>query len=1020
MSINLGNVVGLLRSQTPPTKKYLLWAKVLNPTFPDIVEINYWDEVSLAWTPVTDSTTQYWLRPVISIATAPPVSPVEGDRHLVAPTGATGAFSGKEDQVATWRNLAWVFTIPLDGYIVSNRAEVNKLYDYRGTYGSGGDWFENDFQVPIAPGTYIPSTEKGAALGVVPLDVNTKILFNYINGSTLPFTPINPGDWLGGTDNVWSALEQVRTLAAIGASVLTNGSGTTASGTTLNLGGSLSADANLIIPASTFVKFTDNLAQESYLRTGRNVNLFETVGLYRNDSIPADTLALTIKNTEFRSFITQNIGTIGSTLLINGTGQLLSSIGGGGVNQSDITNQYATGITITQAGTGRFFGAAADYSAQYTNRSYIDKGFADATYISILAGDYWSRSSGGILTSPNVIDFSTYSLTFTGTTGQIFFSSDGYIDFTTTGLSGINMNAPIVNLSTNSFYVGGLLSNLTVTDSFGGGFIVNTPDGNIEIDPTKLRLSTYINSIRLDSGGSIYLTTDTDNLYFQVDGTLDVDVNEGYVVSGPILTFEGIRYNANYSTNYTIRSLIDKGYADATYAALTSASISFVTDSFSVNPISGGGMGYSTSGFEINLPDGSFLYFNDLQGFKILTVSNPIEIVSGTSIEITAIGVDVIVDTEFTIHGPVLTFQGAEYSNDFSANYTLRSLIDKGYADSNYLRTGGTSTLSSNLLIDSTNIYGIDIGLPGQLLTYFNVNASTAQLSADDGVSTASLSLLPNNFTLSISYGTSLAGTPSNILIDGDNGTFQGLVYNQDFSNEFVAGSLINKGYTDLTYAPLLGGTNVTNFGIGVTATHKLHIQSSDGITDTNLLLIQDDLAAYILQLTLSAGAGYLEINARAYIDSPTDISFYAGTYFMVTAGSYIDMSTNDYINITAGTTLTLASLGNHINITSADQVIITSAMGTSIEGNILVNTNGLGFYGTLPVLKATALTAALTTVTFTAPGTPDYDYGVGTNSSAWGWSSSDEFTSAISVIANLQERVNELETKLQTYGLLT
>lgn len=78
-----------------------------------------------------------------------------------------------------------------------------------------------------------------------------------------------------------------------------------------------------------------------------------------------------------------------------------------------------------------------------------------------------------------------------------------------------------------------------------------------------------------------------------------------------------------------------------------------------------------------------------------------------------------------------------------------------------------------------------------------------------------------------------------------------------------------------------------------------------------------------------------------------------------------------------------------------------------------------VGFFGAATVAKQTALTTQLTTVTFTAPGTPDYAWGAGTNSSAWGWSSNDEFKSAASTIANLQTRVAELETRLKNYGLL-
>ena len=80
---------------------------------------------------------------------------------------------------------------------------------------------------------------------------------------------------------------------------------------------------------------------------------------------------------------------------------------------------------------------------------------------------------------------------------------------------------------------------------------------------------------------------------------------------------------------------------------------------------------------------------------------------------------------------------------------------------------------------------------------------------------------------------------------------------------------------------------------------------------------------------------------------------------------------------------------------------------------------NKVGFFGATPVVKQAALTTALTTASSSAPVTPDYSIGGGTNSSAWGFSTQDELLSIMKVIANLQARVNELETKLKNYGLL-
>lgn len=89
------------------------------------------------------------------------------------------------------------------------------------------------------------------------------------------------------------------------------------------------------------------------------------------------------------------------------------------------------------------------------------------------------------------------------------------------------------------------------------------------------------------------------------------------------------------------------------------------------------------------------------------------------------------------------------------------------------------------------------------------------------------------------------------------------------------------------------------------------------------------------------------------------------------------------------------------------------------IDGDIDHDGSNIGFFGTTPVGKQTSLTSQLTTITHTSPSSPDYAIADPINSNAYGFTTSDEFKTAMSVIANLQIRVSELETKLRNYGLL-
>ncbi len=79
-----------------------------------------------------------------------------------------------------------------------------------------------------------------------------------------------------------------------------------------------------------------------------------------------------------------------------------------------------------------------------------------------------------------------------------------------------------------------------------------------------------------------------------------------------------------------------------------------------------------------------------------------------------------------------------------------------------------------------------------------------------------------------------------------------------------------------------------------------------------------------------------------------------------------------------------------------------------------------VAFYGATPVDKPDALTAQLTTITHTAPGTPDYAIQDLTTTTPYGFVSQDEGNTVLSVIANLQARLAEVEARLEELGLVT
>ena len=65
--------------------------------------------------------------------TAPPGSPAEADRHIVAAT-ATGAWAGKEGAVATWVDGAWAYAAPDDGWLAFDVATETILVRLSGVW----------------------------------------------------------------------------------------------------------------------------------------------------------------------------------------------------------------------------------------------------------------------------------------------------------------------------------------------------------------------------------------------------------------------------------------------------------------------------------------------------------------------------------------------------------------------------------------------------------------------------------------------------------------------------------------------------------------------------------------------------------------------------------------------------------------------------------------------------------------------------------------------------------------------
>lgn len=130
----------------------------------------------------------------------------------------------------------------------------------------------------------------------------------------------------------------------------------------------------------------------------------------------------------------------------------------------------------------------------------------------------------------------------------------------------------------------------------------------------------------------------------------------------------------------------------------------------------------------------------------------------------------------------------------------------------------------------------------------------------------------------------------------------------------------------------------------------------------------------------------------------------------------YLDIYNVDSLGIKLDSGGTSQFLGGNVQFGEGVNLIVGTTTGTKIG---TATNQKLGFYNATPVVQPATLTPELTTITHTAPGTPDYAVQDLTQTNPWGFASHDEGNTVLSVIANLQARVNELESRLQSLGLL-
>lgn len=114
-----------------------------------------------------------WPDSVISIISADPASPIEGDRYIVG-LAATGLFTGKEQQIAEFKGGVWTFTAGVTGSFISVDSDTTGLY-----YFGGSDWVKKSFELTTVDKGL---TVNAGKIGIDPTIAGTGLSWDAANG----------------------------------------------------------------------------------------------------------------------------------------------------------------------------------------------------------------------------------------------------------------------------------------------------------------------------------------------------------------------------------------------------------------------------------------------------------------------------------------------------------------------------------------------------------------------------------------------------------------------------------------------------------------------------------------------------------------------------------------------------------------------------------------------------------------------------------------------------------------------
>ena len=236
--------------------------------------------------------------------------------------------------------------------------------------------------------------------------------------------------------------------------------------------------------------------------------------------------------------------------------------------------------------------------------------------------------------------------------------------------------------------------------------------------------------------------------------------------------------------------------------------------------------------------------------------------------------------------------KGMVYEADYSANYTDRSIVDKGYVDT---AIGAVATIydADGTITGPTNRNVIGEANADLSFIIHDTNNATYENRTE-------IILSPERLQLRYDEGDGTGASNGFVELDFDGGgivftntvTSAGILYSADYSSNYTDRSLVDKGYVDgevsgLTFQDLYSGTDSPDITISDTTNGAFSVKNAATNVNTDSIVeVLDDDDSVLLSVTPSALTTNTAFKSQSSQSDSTVTAILGAREYFISAGS--------------------------------------------------------------------------------------------------------------------------------------